>query len=58
MELQILLMILLDNGSVTVKVTAKQDNEDENNPEEAILKTVVLQDGKVECYLSCWCCYC
>ena len=37
-----------DNGSVTVKLTAKQDNEDENNPEEAILKTVVLQDGKVE----------
>ena len=35
------------DGSVVVKVTAKQDNEDENNPEEAILKTIVLEDGKV-----------
>ena len=38
---------MTSDGSVVVKVTAKQDNEDENNPEEAILKTIVLEDGKV-----------
>ena len=40
------------NGSVTVKVKAKQDNLDELNPEEAIITTAVLEDSKVSALYS------
>ena len=41
-----------DNGSVTVKVVAKQDGLDEGNPEEAVITTVITVDGKVEALYS------
>ena len=36
------------DGSVTVKVKAKQDNLDELNPEEAIITTAVLEDSRFQ----------